>query len=241
MARVVYAADPCLAVIYIKNRVNRAWYSSDSFSNETLIPEDEKARIRDMLVPILASSDGPVQQQLVPVLQRILQCDFPTRWPRFIDFTMELLHTNNPGSVHAGLQCLLALCRAFRYKSTETQDRQHFDSIVETSFPRLMIICSELVNQESDEAGEMLHLALKAYKHATWVRLPSRRWATRAWLTVRLAARALTLPATARRQHCLVHRLSPDRLQDGPCERHAGRSVRPRKAPLVEGQEVGLL
>jgi hypothetical protein len=27
-----------------------------------------------------------------------------------------------------------------------------------------------LVNQESDEAGEMLHLALKAYKHATWVR-----------------------------------------------------------------------
>jgi hypothetical protein len=26
------------------------------------------------------------------------------------------------------------------------------------------------VNQESDEAGEMLHLALKAYKHATWVR-----------------------------------------------------------------------
>lgn len=110
-----------------------------------------------------------MRQQLVPVLQRILQCDFPSRWPRFIEFTMELLNTNSPSSVHAGLQCLLALCRAFRYKSTESQDRAHFDSIVETSFPRLMAICSELVNQESDEAGEMLHLALKAYKHATWV------------------------------------------------------------------------
>jgi hypothetical protein len=33
----------------------------------------------------------------------------------------------------------------------------------------LLAICNELVNQESDEAGEMLHLALKSYKHATWV------------------------------------------------------------------------
>jgi hypothetical protein len=33
----------------------------------------------------------------------------------------------------------------------------------------MLSICNELVNQESDEAGEMLHLALKAYKHASWV------------------------------------------------------------------------
>jgi importin-7 len=82
---------------------------------------------------------------------------------------MELLNTNEPNSVLAGLQCLLALCRAFRYKATESDDRAHFDKIVEGSFPRLLTICNELVNQESDEAGEMLHLALKAYKHATWV------------------------------------------------------------------------
>lgn len=89
-----------------------------------------------------------------------------------MDFTVELLNTNNPGSVLAGLQCLLAICRAFRYKATDSDDRQHFDKIVEATFPRLLAICNELVNQESDEAGEMLHLALKAYKHATWVRTP---------------------------------------------------------------------
>ncbi|KJZ79342.1 hypothetical protein HIM_01493 [Hirsutella minnesotensis 3608] len=187
-------------VIYIKNRVNRAWYPSDQFSTETLIPDDEKARIRDLLVPILASSEGPVQQQLVPVLQRILQCDFPAQWPRFIDFTMELLNTNSPNSVHAGLQCLLALCRAFRYKSTENQDRHHFDTIVETSFPRLMAICNELVNQESDEAGEMLHLALKAYKHATWLELSPylrQREVNIAWCTVFLQTVAKAAPASA--------------------------------------------
>ena len=118
----------------------------------------------------MAASEGAVQQQLIPCLQRVLQCDYPTRWPRFMDFTNELLNTNNPGSVLAGLQCLLAICRAYRYKGANSEDRQHFDTIVENSFPRLITICNELVNQESDEAGEMLRLALKAYKHATWVR-----------------------------------------------------------------------
>ena len=86
-----------------------------------------------------------------------------------MDFTTELLNTNDPGSVLAGLQCLLAICRAFRYKAVESQDRHHFDGIVGLCFPRMLAICNELVNQESDEAGEMLHLALKAYKHASWV------------------------------------------------------------------------
>ena len=93
---------------------------------------------------------------------------------------MELLHTNDPRSALAGLQCLLAICRVFRYKSTESSDRKEFDKIVAASFPRLLVICNELVTQESNDAAEMLHLALKAYKHATWVGigLESREFAT---------------------------------------------------------------
>lgn len=126
--------------------------------------------MRERLVPLLAQSEPLVRQQLIPVLQRILQYDFPAKWPRFIVFTMELLNANTPNQVLAGLQCLLSLCRTFRYKATDTEERQNFDKIVEASFPRLLTVCNELVNQESDEAGEMLHLALKAYKHASWVR-----------------------------------------------------------------------
>jgi hypothetical protein len=86
-----------------------------------------------------------------------------------MDFTIQLLNTNDAGSVLAGLQCLLAICRTYRFKSSDGDNRAHFDKIIEASFPRLLAICNELVNQESEEAGEMLHIALKAYKHATWV------------------------------------------------------------------------
>jgi len=134
-----------------------------------VIPEDAKIRFRDRLLPILAGSQTRVRQQLVPILQRILHFDFPERWPSFLDYTVQLLNTNAPLSVLAGLQCLLAICRTYRYKSNDNDSRAHLDKIIEASFPRLLVICTELVNQESEEAGEMLHIALKAYKHATWV------------------------------------------------------------------------
>jgi hypothetical protein len=158
-----------VAVIYLKNRVNRAWERSDYYPNETVIPDDEKARFRERLLPILASSQNLVRHQLVPILQRILHFDFPERWPSFMDYALQLLNTNDPRSVLAGLQCLLAVCRAYRFKASDSDSRAHFDKIIEASFPRLLVICNELVNQEGDEAGEMLHIALKCYKHATWV------------------------------------------------------------------------
>lgn len=126
-------------------------------------------------MPILASSQPLVRSQLIPTIQRILHYDFPKSWPSFLDFTVQLLHTNDPSSVLAGLQCLLAICRTYRFKANDGDNRTYFDKIVEASFPRLLTVCNELVTQESDEAGEMLHIALKTYKQATWVlRLSSR-------------------------------------------------------------------
>lgn len=161
------------AVIYLKNRVNRGWQQSEANPTEPVIPEDAKARFRDRLLPILASSQPLIRHQLIPILQRILHFDFPDRWPTFLDFTVQLLNTNDPSSVLAGLQCLLAICRSYRYKASEGDDNSHFDKITAACFPRLLEVCNELVNQESNEAGEMLHIALKSYKHATWVCLPS--------------------------------------------------------------------
>jgi len=187
-------------VIYLKNRVNRAWERTDYYPNETLIYEDEKARFRERLLPILASAQNRVRHQLVPILQRILHFDFPEKWPSFMDYTLQLLNTNDPRSVLAGLQCLLAVCRAYRFKASNTESRDHFDKIIEASFPRLLAICNELVNQESDEAGEMLHIALKCYKHATWLELCAylqQSAVNLGWCSVFLQTVSKPIPASA--------------------------------------------
>ncbi|KAI1449000.1 hypothetical protein ABKA04_007301 [Annulohypoxylon sp. FPYF3050] len=187
-------------VIYLKNRTNRGWSKSDHYPDETLIEEDEKQRFRDRILPILAASRGPVRQQLLQLIQRILHFDFPGKWPTFMDVTLQLLHANDAPSVLAGLQCLLVTCRAYRFKGPQDSSRSEFDKIVEASFPRLQQVCNELVNQESDEAGEMLHIALKAYKHATWLELSSflkQHDVNIGWCTIFLNTVSKTIPASA--------------------------------------------
>jgi hypothetical protein len=116
----------------------------------------------------LSSSPPQIRQQLVPALQKILNADFPDKWPSFINITVQLLNTNDAPSIFAGLQCLLAICRVYRFK---TDKGVEFDKIVDATFPRLLAIGQGLVNEMSEDAGEMLHTVLKAYKHATYVRL----------------------------------------------------------------------
>lgn len=84
-----------------------------------------------------------------------------------MDITLQLLGTNDANSVFAGLQCLLAICRVYRFKAGEK--RTDFDKIVEHSFPQLLNIGNKLVDEESLEAAEMLRIVVKAYKHAIYV------------------------------------------------------------------------
>lgn len=209
-------------MIYLKNRVNRAWGAhAEGLIEVKPIPEEEKARVRDRLLPILASTHGLVRHQLVPILQRILHWDFPNKWPSFMDFTIQLLNTNDPSSVLAGIQCLLAICRAYRYKASDSDIRGQFEKIMDASFPRLLVVCQELVNQESDEAGEMLHMALKAYKHATWVRYPNLAASCAQTIAVGLyeiADRVGSLHPPE--QHRVVYDLPTDRFQGNSCLGH---------------------
>jgi hypothetical protein len=156
--------------VYLKNRVTKGWPPSEEITTIKAIAEDEKTRFRERLLPVLATSQAQVRAQLIPILQKILHYDFPQKWPGFMDITIGLLNTNDASSIFAGLQCLLAICRVFRFKNAES--RADFDEIVEATFPRLLVIGTGLVNETSDEAGEMLRLVLKAYKHATFVSSP---------------------------------------------------------------------
>jgi importin-7 len=153
--------------VYLKNRITRGWAPSEENPLYKPIPEEERPSLRERLIPVLASSPSNVRAQLIPILQKILQHDFPEQWQGFMDITLQLLNTNDANSVFVGLQCFLALCRVYRFKAGEK--RTDFDKIIEISFPQLLHIGTKLVDEESLEAAEMLRSVVKAYKHAAYV------------------------------------------------------------------------
>ena len=154
-------------MVYLKNRVNRGWATGEDYPNHKPIPEGEKLSFRNRLLPVLASSPPQIRSQLIPILQKILQYDFPSKWPDFMDITIQLLNTPDASSVIAGLQCMLAICRTYRFKAGE--NREDFNRIVQVSFDQLLTIGTGLLNETNLEAGEMLRLVIKTYKHAIYV------------------------------------------------------------------------
>ena len=156
-----------IAVVYLKNRVSKGWSPLEDFTAAKPILENERIVLRSRIVPALAASNPQLRAQLIPTLQKILSYDFPEKWPDFVDLIMQLLNAGDANSVFAGLQCLLALCRVYRFKAGEP--RENFDKIVAVTFPQLLDIGTRLASEISAEAGEMLRTIIKAYKHAIYV------------------------------------------------------------------------
>lgn len=147
--------------------MSKGWSPAEEFSTAKPIPDDEKESFKARLVPILVASQPNVRAQLIPTLQKILAYDFPQKWPNFLDITVQLLSASDAASVFAGVQCLLAICKIYRFKSSEY--RVDFEKIVALSFPQLLNLGTQLANETSVEAGEILHAVLKVYKHAIYV------------------------------------------------------------------------
>jgi len=163
----VCAHDITTAVVYLKNRITRGWPPQEENVLHKSIPDNERASFRDRLLPVIAASSSLIRGQLIPILQTILNHDFPAKWPTFMDVTLQLLNTNDAASVLAGLQCLLSICRTYRFKARET--RADLDKIVTVAFPPLLNLGNKLVEEDSAQAGEMLRLVVKCYKHAIYV------------------------------------------------------------------------
>ncbi|KAF2644917.1 ARM repeat-containing protein [Massarina eburnea CBS 473.64] len=158
-------------VVYLKNRVSKGWSPAEEFSQAKPIPEEEKESFRNRLVPILVAAQPNVRAQLIPTLQKILAYDFPQRWPNFLEITIQLLNAGDAQSIFAGVHCLLAICKIYRFKSGE--NRADFEKIVGLAFPQLLNLGNQLANETSLEAGEILRTVLKVYKHAIYFDLPA--------------------------------------------------------------------
>ncbi|TGZ77434.1 ARM repeat-containing protein [Ascodesmis nigricans] len=155
------------AVLYLKNKVTRSWVFNEDYPKIPEIPEADKAVLRERLIPTLVSAAPPIQQQLLPLIGKILHYDFPEQWPSYMDHTLQLLNSNDIQSVYAGVQCLLAMCRVYRFKQDPAK-RQELDKVTLATFQNILQLGLKLVDENSQEAGEMLKLIVKTYKQAVY-------------------------------------------------------------------------
>lgn len=170
------------AGVYLKNKVQRCWYTKDESSPKRIDP-DEKPVFRERLVPALVQAPVDVRPVLATVLNDVVASDYPQQWPQLLDIAIQLIQNGEADNMRAGLTCLLQITRSYKWRSGE-EERKLLDALVQTAFPSLPQIGHQLIAMlkgqnggSQDPAsiatlGDMLKDVVKIYKMAIYTELP---------------------------------------------------------------------
>ncbi|KAH9285832.1 Importin-7 [Echinococcus granulosus] len=160
--------------VFLKNMILKSWRQRGPLSPDEPIPfqihEDDKANIRNVIVPAVASSTIPIQSILQVAVAKILKFDFPSRFPNFVDQIIGHLNSINFREFHGALLCLHGLVQAYEHK---TNDKGPLPQAMCTLLPLLHHRISVLLSDTSDESLTLQKLILKIFYRYTDYYLPT--------------------------------------------------------------------
>ncbi|KAH8551815.1 armadillo-type protein [Umbelopsis sp. PMI_123] len=149
------------AAIYFKNRISKAWDTSKLNTVVSPIEPAERVVIKEQLLDVMTKTPQAVKVQLTASLNTILTYDFPGQWPDLVHQLQASLTSQNVDTVYVGLLALRELVKIYQWKSVD--GREPLQQAVKLLFPTVQTTVSKLVHEQSEEAAEMLKLALKSY------------------------------------------------------------------------------
>eukprot|EP00108_Taenia_solium_P003371 TsM_000162000 transcript=TsM_000162000 gene=TsM_000162000 len=160
--------------VFLKNMILNSWRQRGPFTPDEPIPfqihENDKAHIRNVIVPAVASSVIPIQSILQVAVAKILKFDFPSRFPSFVDQITGYLDSMNFREFHGALLCLHGLVQAYEHK---TNDRGPLPRTMNTLLPLLHHRMNVLLPDSSDESLILQKLILKIFYRYTDYYLPT--------------------------------------------------------------------
>ncbi|TIB90206.1 ARM repeat-containing protein [Wallemia mellicola] len=150
--------------VYLKNRISRSWDMelARPRPNQIAISQTDKMSIKQNILQVLvASTSSAIRVQIANIIGTIVSSDVPEQWPQFLENVLQLLVSQDPREQFAGELALHEILKAWRFRVTK---REYMTEIVSKTFPILVESGKNIVDQDSPDAGSMLHIIFKIYK-----------------------------------------------------------------------------
>ncbi|KAJ8500349.1 hypothetical protein OPV22_010901 [Ensete ventricosum] len=124
-----------LAAVLLKQFIKQHWQEDEENFVHPVISPEEKAAIRQLLLPCLDDSHGKIRTAVSMAVASIAQYDWPEDWPELLPFLLKLISgENNINGVHGSLRCLALL--------SDDLDDTLVPKLVPSLFPYLHTIIS---------------------------------------------------------------------------------------------------
>lgn len=102
--------------ITFKNYVKRNWAVPDEVNKQSAIHEEDRERVKQLIVNLMLKSPPNIQRQLSDAVSIIGKSDFPQNWPKLLDEMIAYFATGDFHVINGVLQTANSLFQRYRYE-----------------------------------------------------------------------------------------------------------------------------
>lgn len=160
------------AAVHVKNFIKRNWLEKDVDGNvaqvEFSIHEQDRTLVRNNIVESLIQAPGMLSQRNIYIhilmcIYDIIKCDFPGRWPQFVEKISVFLQNGDYNSWSGAVLCLYQLVKNYEYKKAD--ERGPLDEAMNLLLPMIYDLMVNLMRstEQTEECVLLQKNILKIY------------------------------------------------------------------------------
>ena len=187
------------AAIQAKQHFMRSW-SDKKIEGQILISEEEKVMWRQNVIECVNQSNDLIRAQLKEVVRRMIDSDFPEKWPGFPEKLLASMAQDDSQVLSGSLFVLHQIMKAVEYKKLDNPQRAASVTLFREAQPRLLQVARACMASGTPDAHKMLKWCLKIYYSAVNFEMPMFLTAAdsfRAWLQLFVQVTSLDVPKPA--------------------------------------------
>ena len=187
------------AAIQAKQHFMRSWVDR-KIEGQVLISEEEKVMWRQNIIECVNQSNDLIRAQLKEVVRRMIDDEFPVKWPGFPEKLLACMAQDDPQVLSGSLFVLHQILKACEYKKLENPQRIASLALLREAQPRLLQVAGACMASGTPDAHKMLKWCLKIYYSAVTFEMPMFLTAAdsfRAWLQMFVQVISLDVPKPA--------------------------------------------
>ena len=155
------------AAIIMKNRIRDFWLSQAGLT----IPEELKPHFKLLIVQILtAETDNSIKKIVAECIRTISEYEFPEKWIDLIPTLLGQIQSAAPLPMYNSLLAIRHLVKRYEFK--QRGQRDVLNAIIESLFPILQPLISQLVDNNAIEAAHIMRVSCKIFWSCTQYALP---------------------------------------------------------------------
>ncbi|CAF3319814.1 unnamed protein product [Rotaria socialis] len=155
-------ADPDILALASAVNIDVSKTNGDHPQRASPISDADKDYLRNILIDAILRTKDPLRCQLITAAGTLIKCDFPSKWPQFINQIHACLSTDNIETWNSVLLVFYALVQHYEYKKSE--DRGPMDDVMLVILPLLHQRLMQLfAHNDSDQSALSQKTILKIF------------------------------------------------------------------------------